>query len=181
MKDIPGFTDYCITKDGQVWSKPRVDLRGHKRKEKWLRPGTNTTGRLFVLLRNSGKKYSLQIHRLVLETFVGPCPKGMEGRHLDGNSSNNNLKNLKWRTHSENMLDAVKHGTAPGLKSIGENNGRSKLTTKDVRMIVYMYRTKLFTQREIAEIYNVSRTTVYHIMTRKKWKHIWAEKENLEI
>lgn len=42
------------------------------------------------------------IHHLVLETFVGPRPAGMEGEHLDDNRGHNYLSNLQWSTHKDN-------------------------------------------------------------------------------
>lgn len=53
------------------------------------------------------------VHRLVLEAFIGPCPSGMECRHLDGNPSNNRLENLLWGTPLENANDRRRHGTVP--------------------------------------------------------------------
>lgn len=50
-------------------------------------------------------------HRLVLEAFIGPCPEGMECRHLDGDAGNNRLENLAWGTPIENGEDKVRHGT----------------------------------------------------------------------
>ena len=44
---------------------------------------------------------------------------------------------------------------------------------KDVRMIVYMWRTKEFTQKEIAKIYKVGQDNVSLIVNKKTWKHIW--------
>ena len=55
------------------------------------------------------------VHVLVLSTFVGPRPDGMEVRHLDGNSLNNSLENLAWGTHKENTQDAFVHGSFPNL------------------------------------------------------------------
>jgi hypothetical protein len=43
------------------------------------------------------------IHRLVLETFVGPPPDGYECDHIDRNPKNNRLENLRWVTHYDNM------------------------------------------------------------------------------
>ncbi|GAC81679.1 HNH endonuclease [Gordonia malaquae] len=51
------------------------------------------------------------VHRLVMETFVGPCPSGMEVRHLNGEPADNRLENLAYGTRSENVLDSVAHGT----------------------------------------------------------------------
>ncbi|QZE10566.1 hypothetical protein SEA_SCOOBYDOOBYDOO_251 [Mycobacterium phage ScoobyDoobyDoo] len=50
------------------------------------------------------------VHRLVLEAFVGPCPPGMETRHLDDDPSNNRLSNLCWGTRLENTMDRVQNG-----------------------------------------------------------------------
>lgn len=51
------------------------------------------------------------VHRVVLEAFVGFRPDGMECRHLDGDSLNNRIDNLRWGTPSENAWDRVVHGT----------------------------------------------------------------------
>lgn len=51
------------------------------------------------------------VHRLMLEAFVGPCPPGMECRHLNGVADDNRLENLCWGTHLENEMDRRRHGT----------------------------------------------------------------------
>ena len=45
------------------------------------------------------------VHRLVLETFVGPCPEGMECDHRNHNTADNRIENLAWITHSDNMYN----------------------------------------------------------------------------
>lgn len=37
-------------------------------------------------------------------------PEWMECLHIDGNFTNNHPDNVRYGTHSENMLDRVKHG-----------------------------------------------------------------------
>ena len=176
MKDIPEFENYSITKDGRVWSKSRIDPHRHKRKGKWLRSKVSHDNRLCVNLYKKGKLYTKKIHRLILETYIGSCPEGMECRHLDGNSRNNNLSNLKWGTRSENRQDAIKHGTI-----IGENHSQNKLNKSDVRMIVYIYQTGLFSIQKVADMYGVCSQSIHNIIHKRTWKHIWAEKETLEI
>ncbi|MFL1432774.1 MULTISPECIES: HNH endonuclease [unclassified Nocardiopsis] len=58
----------------------------------------------------TGPKLRL-LHRVVLETFVGPRPDGMVCRHLDGDRMNCRLDNLRWGTAAENMRDSIEHGT----------------------------------------------------------------------
>ena len=51
------------------------------------------------------------VHRLVMETFIGPRPAGMEVCHRDGDRMDAYLTNLRYDTHSANTLDSVAHGT----------------------------------------------------------------------
>ena len=53
---------------------------------------------------------SLLVHRLILLTFTGPCPQGEEGIHIDGDSMNNHIENLRYGTHAENCQDRTRHG-----------------------------------------------------------------------
>ena len=68
----------------------------------------------------SGKTKLAQVHRLVLEAFVGPCPPGMECCHNNGDRADNRLENLRWDTSSANRHDSIRHGThvcsLPGKK-----------------------------------------------------------------
>lgn len=43
------------------------------------------------------------IHRVVAETFIGPCPEGYEVDHRDRDSTNNDYTNLRYVTKSEQM------------------------------------------------------------------------------
>lgn len=60
------------------------------------------------------------MHELVLTAHVGPCPPGMECRHLDGDEKNNALSNLVWGTPPEQALDRVRHGTADQVGPAGK-------------------------------------------------------------
>ena len=77
--------DYIVFPDGRIWSEKR---------KIYLKPDIKKDGYLRVTLCQHGKTSRKYIHRLVLETFVGPCPLGMQCRHLDGNRSNNEVDNL---------------------------------------------------------------------------------------
>lgn len=82
-------------------------------------------GYISVKLYKGNGTYTTQwIHRLVLESFVGPCPPGMECRHLNGNPSDNRLINLAWGTKEENAHDKVLHGT---VNAPVNNRSRSAL------------------------------------------------------
>ncbi len=173
IKDIPLFPGYGISKDGRVWSKPRKNIRGRKLRGRWLKMHIDGPGRYFVGLWRSGKRYNKRIHRLVLEAFVGPCPGGMECRHLDGNQLDNRLNNLRWGTHKENMKDRDNHGTS----NKGHQHGKSKLSDYNVRMIIYLYFTGLYKQYEIADLYCIGPSVVSRICNQKAWKHLWRKQK----
>ena len=176
IKPIPDFPEYWITGDGRVWSTPRTDRFGRKRGNAWLKLGHTPSGYVKVWL--SGR--TLSVHRLVLETFVGPCPEGMEACHNNGVRTDNRVENLRWDTHSANSQDAIKHGTHPGFLSKGRTDRKgaanrcNKLTEQQVRQLIYICRTGLFTQKEVAAQYGVTPATVSSIVTRKTWRHLWT-------
>ena len=88
-----------------------------------LRPGRMPGGHLSVAL---GRGNSQCVHKLVLLTFVGVAPDKHECRHLNGDPADNRLENLCWGTRSENIKDAVRHGTwmTPERKA-GGDKGRA--------------------------------------------------------
>ncbi len=168
---IPNFPGYEITCDGRIWSTPRKNTRGSRREGRWLKP-CKTQGYLCVNLSRGGKANLSLVHRLVLEAFVGPCPAGMECRHLDGNKTHNHQDNLKWGTHQENIQDAIQHKTHRNLHQLGEENPRAILTKTMVRKIRELYSSGKFFQRELAKKFGITQVNVSRIVLRKNWKHI---------
>jgi len=170
-KLVDGSPGYRVGDDGSIWS--RVALGGSKtptvvwRRLKGARQGS---GHLGVILGRGGRRDF--VHRLVLEAFVGPCPGGMECRHLDGDPTNNRLDNLRWGTRKENMEDMVRHGTS----CKGERAGRAKLTEADVLQIVTLARARAETYREdiayIAADFGISEANVKAIMGGRSWTHV---------
>lgn len=61
-------------------------------------------------LSDGTRKRPATAHVLVLEAFIGPRPDGNIIRHLDGNSLNNTLSNLRWGTQAANVADTIRHG-----------------------------------------------------------------------
>ncbi len=171
-KDIPGFPDYAITKDGRVWSKPRKSFRG-KEPGRWLINTTQTNGYIYGHLSLQRKEYHIRIAGLILLTYVGLCPKGMECRHLDGNKKNNKLSNLKYGTHKENMQDTLRHGTNCGLK-MGEDSNRAILSENQVRLIFNAYHDGAYNQQELADMFNISDVHISRIVNKKTWRHLWV-------
>jgi hypothetical protein len=107
---------YEVSDQGRVRSLERTVLRrGHGGKRrvpaKLLTPSPNDKGTMAVGLGNGTRKTTRrQVGRLVLETFVGPCPPGLECCHANDNPADNRLINLRWDTRSANQVDRVHNG-----------------------------------------------------------------------
>jgi hypothetical protein len=131
--------------------------------------GTSSFGYPVVSLRiDKGKRKQKAVHALVLEAFIGPCPKGMEACHFpDRNKTNCNLENLRWDTPKGNRADSVKHGT----QVRGETTGTAVLTEKQVRDI-----RRRFANGEnktaLAERFNAGWTTIARVVNNETWKHV---------
>jgi hypothetical protein len=69
---------------------------------KILKPNIGTTGYYFVNLYLEGKAKSIKIHRLVAKYFIPNLNNKKEIDHIDNNTLNNNISNLRWCNRSEN-------------------------------------------------------------------------------
>lgn len=56
-----------------------------------------------VILKNNGEDNRFFVHRIVAEVFIEHDEQLNEVNHKDENKQNNNVKNLEWVTHKENM------------------------------------------------------------------------------
>jgi hypothetical protein len=170
MKQIPGYPDYFVTKDGRIFSNTLAGFQWKtgNRKLRELKPATNNKGYLYLTIHNKSGSKSALVHRLVLMTFV-PQPAGKPcACHINGKCTENRLDNLYWGSHSDNMQDRRKHGTA----NWGERNGRAKYTAEKMLEIDRLLKSGL-RQFEVAKIVGVDSETVARIKYRRNWKHLF--------
>lgn len=169
---IGGFEGiYEVSNDGRVRSVERIIDNGrgtyvlHSKEiaqHKWTRK--RKTLYMQVSLRRNGVLKSTLVHKLVLTAFAGERDTNEQCRHLDGNSFNNNLSNLKWGTPQENVDDRTRHGR----NQDGEKSKSAKLIAADVVDI----RTSTESSRVLAKRFNVSRSQIQFIKHEKAWKHL---------
>lgn len=160
---IPGYPKYAVNERGTVVSH----ARGKRRRLRIYRDGR---GYPVVTLYRDGKGTMVNVHRIVLAAFVGPCPDGLEVRHLDGNRENNRLDNLAYGTHAENYADRIRHGT----DNSGERNGKAKLTDADVRAARDMRLRDGMSLAEIGRILGVDARTISRAVNGECWAHLAA-------
>ena len=100
-KDIVGFEGYQISNLGKV-----RNCRFTK-KYRVLTPWYSKSNLYFNirLIDNFGKRKSFLLHRLLYLTFIGTIPKGKELDHIDRNTTNNSLDNLRIVTRSLNVVN----------------------------------------------------------------------------
>ena len=95
---------YDINREGQVRSRKCS-------KERILKANLNKEGYFIVgITYNNGTRKHKSIHRLLAIAFIDnpenkPCVD-----HMDRNTSNNSLSNLRWATHSENSRNRTRTG-----------------------------------------------------------------------
>lgn len=121
-KQVPEYRKYEVSTLGKVkssnWKTKRI-----------LKKGINKRGYYFVRLSKKGQQEYFYLSRLVLETFIGPRPKGREASHLNDIKTDNRLCNLKWETPMENLLRRI-------IKDIKKFN----LTYKEKANIKILYK-----------------------------------------
>ena len=130
-----------------------------------------SSGHRWVTLSIYGVKSYRFVHRLVMESFVGPRPNRYDINHEDGNPSNNRLSNLKYMTHADNIRHAVEVlGRNMGRR--GEDHHSAKLTEKKVKLIRKLQKEKRVSLMQLAVLIGVTKMTISDIVHRRTWKHI---------
>lgn len=168
---------YSVSSQGRVRSEKRIIREKNTGKayeipEKILKPLLNSKGYWRVSFSKHSKIKYMFVHRLVAWAFIGKQKKGIEVRHLDGNSQNNYLTNLAYGTKSQNIQDAKKHGTFP----LYEKRPGAKLT-REIAMEIAKSTLGL---SQLAKLYNVRPGTIRQVKLGLTWKGITEGHRNTE-
>jgi len=112
--EIQGYPDYLIYEDGRIWVKK---IKG--RKEGYMKPQKHRLGYLQIKLTNETGRDNFLIHRLVAIHYI-PNPLNLSFvDHIDRDVTNNNISNLRWVTHQENMQNkTIRKDNKCGIKNI---------------------------------------------------------------
>ena len=101
------------------------------------------------IMVNLGRGNALLLHRLVLTTFVGPCPEGYIAHHKNSIRSDPRLSNLEWIPQWRN------------------NTRVNEEKVKEIRRLA-----KKMYQKDIAIKFGISSALVSEIVNYKLWKEV---------
>lgn len=96
VREHPVLVGVLVRNDGYVFVPSNKARKGH-----WTYGWKTNTGYRRVKISGNTRN----VHALVLDTFVGPCPEGMVIDHKDRDRSNNSLDNLHYVSLSANSMN----------------------------------------------------------------------------
>ena len=94
-------TKYCVSTMGRIMNEETNMI---------MKQSTNSSGYKVVNLMHDGKAKTYKVHRLVALTFIANPENKSCVDHISGDKTNNNLKNLRWATKSENGMNKPAKG-----------------------------------------------------------------------
>jgi hypothetical protein len=169
-KEIPGWPEYECSSFGNVRriAKGRGVIPNRILKHQKLK-----TGYVKVSLCRDSKRKEYCIHSLVMLTFVGERPKGMDVCHYNGIKTDNRIDNLRYDTRQNNQRDNVKNNR----DNRGEKCGSHKWDRSIVIQIIKRSRNGEVISK-VAREYGMLPGTAYGITSRRNWYWLTEEEIN---
>lgn len=130
--------------------------------------GTEVNGYKVISIRNGGTKLQCRVNRVVWIAKNGIIPEGYCVDHINNDKKDNRIENLQLLTPEENSHKAKEDG----LYAVGMYNKATKLDPDIKDEICYLYQWSALTQRNLAEIYGVSKSRINQIVKEVGWTDI---------
>ena len=140
--DIIGYEGlYKINKSGDIWSCHN---------NKIMKPNFNNNYYCISLSSKKNRK-AYKLHRLIALQFIhNDDDTKTEVDHIDGITTNNNIENLRWVTHTENIRNQLR-----------DTNYICKFIRRDRNILTYMARYPVYVNGK--HTYKTKRSIHYHI------------------
>lgn len=169
---------YEVSDLGRVRSLPHRTATG-VRGGGLVRQVINQRGYCAVELKRShegrSERATKQVHRLVLEAFVGPCPPGFEPCHGVNGKLDNRLSELRWDTPgANNGADKVRDGKS----NRGERSATARLTAGIVAECKRRYAAGE-SQHALAAEFGVVPSAVSNAIRGVTWTHIASDTDEV--
>jgi HNH endonuclease/helix-turn-helix protein len=109
-------------------------------------------------------------HRVAYELFVGSIPDGLIICHHCDNPPCCNPRHLYPGTHVDNAHDMVMRGRNHVVSLPGSVNPAAKISAEDAASIRRIYAQGGVIQKDLAEMFGITQTTVSAIVRGKSWR-----------
>lgn len=152
----------------RFWSK--VDVRGPDECWEWKASRNSRGYGTFGV----GGYDTILAHRCSWQLHHGTIPDGLLVCHRCDNPPCVNPAHLFLGTQVDNMRDCASKGRNGQQRDpcLGERNGFSKLTERDVTVIRALHLWSGFSLSEIGAEYGVTKHAVHRIVKNKNWRHV---------
>lgn len=151
-------------------------------KLKLMNPANDAHGYLRTSIVVDGSNKTIKMHREVGKAFI-PNPNNLPViNHKNFKRDDNRVENLEWCTWQDNALHSLRAGRLntfkkgekqhPNCLKIGEDNGISILTEKDVIEIRRKFKPRVYTRDMLAKEYGVKACTIKDVVLRRSWRHV---------
>lgn len=167
-KEIPGITPgkYYMNQDSEVYSKNKGG--GIKKSRQDQRYLANE-----YRLADGGRRHAVshKVNALIYNRCEN-CDE-LEVNHIDGNRKNNNISNLEFVTHKENMDHAYRTGLN---QNYCENNASAYLTNEQVHEICKILESDPnIKYTELSAKFNCLPVVIVRIATGRAWNRISSQ------
>lgn len=160
-KDIPGYEPYQASQLGRIRNGNGCLLPTHL-------TGYKPKQYLAVSLKSKDRRRSYKIHRLVLMAFFGSPQTRQVGCHKNDDPLNNHVDNLYWGTQKQNVADSVRSGKHYKFPEKNIFIFKPSISAEVINNIRIDYAEGKFSQKFIAEKYNVDPSYVSYLVRNKR-------------
>lgn len=147
-------TSYMVSDTGRVFNSSGKELKRQKNKD----------GYWTVNLKVGDKFIHRRVNRLVAQAFIKNEDNLPIVNHIDHDRGNDNLCNLEWVTHKENVQKSIENDWRA-------RKSRSILTEEQVHVLCKMIEEG-YRNKEISEKFIVSMDVVKDIRRGRTWKEV---------
>lgn len=165
LEDYPG---YRFGSDGSIWSgwNNHGDLTNNWRR---LNGNVGALGYRKITIKHKDRgQITMNFNVLILEAFVGPKSKRyLQCCHIDHNKLNNNIDNLFWGTHQDNIDGNVESNIHPH----GESHGRAIINDEIARKAKILLGNGISCIK-VSKLLHIPKHIVWRIKSGKSWGHV---------
>lgn len=152
---------FIIYDDGRVWSTTSGRFL-----DNWNKKGY----KIISMNKPDGGLENILVSRVMLTLYVRPPKPGELACHVDDDTRNNRITNLRWGTALDNHNDSSRNGSKPR----GELSVSSKLSDELVKKLIggfdgtREYVTYFIEQHDL----DVVPKTIHDVLRGKTWRHV---------